>query len=79
MAGLDNNNLSGFPKGTLNLNPHLAMSPSECIESSSMSCHITEHSHSDRLYRLVNQIIPNWEQVKTRLVEIASNLLLFLR
>ncbi|MGR7588562.1 YgjP-like metallopeptidase domain-containing protein [Klebsiella aerogenes] len=35
-------------------------------------CHIAEHSHSDRFYRLMGQAMPEWEVTKTRLDEMAG-------
>jgi hypothetical protein len=34
--------------------------------------HIAEHSHSDRFYRLMGQVMPEWEVVKTQLDEMAG-------
>ncbi|XUA18777.1 YgjP-like metallopeptidase domain-containing protein [Citrobacter sp. OP27] len=35
-------------------------------------CHIVEHSHSDRFYRLTGQVMSEWEVVKTQLDEMAG-------
>lgn len=66
------------PGGTLTINPHLVKAPRECIDYVILHelCHIAEHNHSARFYRLMNQIMPNWEQVKIRLDSMASKLLI---
>ncbi|MCK5682193.1 M48 family metallopeptidase [bacterium] len=65
------------PGGTLTLNPHLVKAPRECIDYVILHelCHITEHNHSGKFYRLMNRIMPNWEQVKGRLDGMAGKLL----
>ncbi len=65
------------PRGQLTLNPHLVKAPRECIDYVILHelCHIAEHNHSERFYRLMGQVMPNWEQTKTRL-DGMSNLLL---
>lgn len=65
------------PGGTLTLNPHLVKAPRECIDYVILHelCHLAEHNHSDRFYRLMNQIMPNWETIKERLDGMASKLL----
>ncbi len=57
------------PKGQLTLNPHLVKAPTECINYVLLHelCHIAEHNHSKCFYRLMKQVMPNWEQVKERL------------
>jgi len=61
------------PKGQLTLNPHLVKAPRECIDYVLLHelCHIAEHNHSERFYRLMKQIMPNWEKVKERLDAMA--------
>ncbi len=65
------------PGGTLTLNPHLVKAPRECIDYVILHelCHIAEHNHSDKFYRLMKQVLPNWEQVKGKLDGMASTLL----
>jgi predicted metal-dependent hydrolase len=36
---------------------------------------LQEHNHSPRYYRLLEQIMPGWEDVKTRLDSMAEMLL----
>ena len=57
------------PKGQLILNPHLIKAPGECIDYVLLHelCHIAEHNHSERFYRLMRQVMPQWELVKERL------------
>ncbi|EFB7859370.1 M48 family metallopeptidase [Enterobacter cloacae complex sp. P3B] len=35
-------------------------------------CHITEHNHSERFYRLMGQAMPEWGVAKMRLDEMAG-------
>ncbi len=63
--------------GQLTLNVHLIKAPLECIDYVILHelCHIAEHNHSERFYRLMNEITPGWEVVKARLDSLASRLL----
>lgn len=65
------------PLGCITLNPHLVKAPRECIDYVILHelCHLAEHNHSERFYRLMNQVMPGWEKVKTRLDNMASKLL----
>lgn len=65
------------PSGRLTLNPHLIKAPRECIDYVILHelCHIAEHNHSDKFYRLMRQIMPNWEKVKAKLDGMANVLL----
>lgn len=64
-------------KGNLTLNPNLIKASKECIDYVILHelCHIAEHNHSDQFYRLMNQVMPNWEKVKTRLDRMADYIL----
>ncbi len=57
------------PKGQLTLNPHLVKAPRDCIDYVLLHelCHIAEHNHSERFYRLMKQVMPHWEAIKERL------------
>lgn len=57
------------PAGRLTLNPHLVKAPRECIDYVILHelCHIAEHNHSKRFYRLMQQVMPGWEKIKERL------------
>ena len=61
-------------KGNLILNPHLVKAPKECIDYVILHelCHIAEHNHSERFWRLLTQVMPNWKEVKTRLDGMAE-------
>lgn len=65
------------PNGRLTLNPHLVKAPNQCIDYVILHelCHIAEHNHSDRFYRLMKQVMPNWEKMKSRLDGMAATLL----
>lgn len=60
--------------GRITLNPHLVKAPRECIDYVILHelCHIAEHNHSERFYRLMGQVMPNWEEVKERLDGMVS-------
>ncbi|RAJ97094.1 M48 family metallopeptidase [Aliidiomarina maris] len=62
------------PKGRITLNPLLVKAPRECIDYVILHelCHIAEHNHSERFYRLMSQVMPNWEKVKLRLDQMAG-------
>ena len=62
------------PGGRLTLNPYLVKAPRECIDYVILHelCHIAEHNHSDKFYRLMKRVMPKWEAVKDRLDKNAS-------
>ena len=61
-------------KGNLMLNPHLVKAPKECIDYVILHelCHIAEHNHSERFWRLLTSVMPNWKEVKSRLDGMAE-------
>lgn len=61
-------------KGNLMLNPHLVKAPKECIDYVILHelCHIAEHNHSDRFWRLLTQVMPHWKEVKAKLDDMAE-------
>lgn len=65
------------PAGRLTLNPHLVKAPTACVDYVILHelCHIAEHNHSERFYRLMNQVLPNWREIKQRLDQMAGKLL----
>ena len=62
------------PQGRLTLNPLLVKVPSICIDYVILHelCHIAEHNHSPRFYRLLTSVMPNWEKVKDQLESMVS-------
>lgn len=65
------------PAGVILLNPHLVKAPRECIDYviSHELCHLQEHNHSPRYYKLLAKTMPRWEAVKARLDGMAELLL----
>ncbi|TRW48929.1 M48 family metallopeptidase [Aliidiomarina halalkaliphila] len=61
------------PNGRITLNPLLVKAPRDCIDYVILHelCHIAEHNHSERFYRLMGQVMPNWEKMKQHLDQIA--------
>ncbi|ASJ72804.1 M48 family metallopeptidase [Granulosicoccus antarcticus] len=64
-------------RGTLMLNPHLVKAPRDCIDYVILHelCHIEEHNHGERFYRLLGQVMPEWRGVKQQLDGMAELLL----
>ncbi|CAI1974308.1 M48 family metallopeptidase [Serratia proteamaculans] len=62
------------PNGRLTLNPNLVKAPRECIDYVILHelCHLAEHNHSERFYRLMGQVMPEWEKTKKRLDGMAG-------
>ncbi|NAZ72054.1 metal-dependent hydrolase [Vibrio cyclitrophicus] len=56
------------------LNLHLIKAPKECIDYVIFHelCHIAEHNHSDKFWRLLSSVMPNWQEVKTSLEGMAE-------
>jgi predicted metal-dependent hydrolase len=65
------------PNGVLLLNPHLVKAPRECIEYVLLHelCHLQEHNHSPRFYRLLTEQMMEWRSVKAKLDGMAELLL----
>lgn len=65
------------PSGRITLNPHLVKAPRSCIDYVILHelCHIAEHNHSKQFYRLMTQVMPDWEKEKSRLDRMAASLL----
>lgn len=61
-------------KGNLMLNPHLIKAPKECIDYVILHelCHIAEHNHSEKFWRLLTQVMPNWKEIKAKLDDMAE-------
>lgn len=64
------------PQHRLTINPYLVKAPRECIDYVILHelCHIAEHNHSERFYRLMSQVMPDWQNTKIRLDEMANRL-----
>jgi predicted metal-dependent hydrolase len=60
--------------GTLMLNPHLVKAPKECIDYVILHelCHIAEHNHGERFWRLLTQVMPHWKEMKIKLDDMAE-------
>ncbi|QMT61698.1 M48 family metallopeptidase [Legionella sp. PC997] len=56
------------------LNTHLIKAPTACIDYVILHelCHHSEHNHSDKFYRLLSQVSPNWKRVKHYLDKTAN-------
>ena len=65
------------PKGVLSLNPHLVKAPRECIDYVLLHelCHLQEHNHSKRFYRLLDRYMPEWQTHKLKLDGMAGVLI----
>ena len=61
-------------KGSLMLNPHLVKASKESIDYVILHelCHIAEHNHSEKFWRLLTQVMPNWKEVKAKLDDMAE-------
>ncbi|RWX52891.1 M48 family metallopeptidase [Photobacterium chitinilyticum] len=60
--------------GRIMLNPHLVKAPKDCIDYVILHelCHIAEHNHSDRFWRLLTKVMPDWKANKAKLDEMAE-------
>lgn len=65
------------PKGKIHLNPQLVKAPRECIDYVILHelCHLKEHNHSSRFYRLIDGNMPEWRERKAKLDGMAEMLL----
>jgi len=57
------------PKGAVTLNPALIKAPAHCVEYVLLHelCHLAEHNHSPRFYRLLDRHMPDWRSAKSEL------------
>lgn len=62
------------PNGRITLNPQLVKASRECIDYVILHelCHLVEHNHSEKFYRLMSQVMPNWEMIKLHLDGMAN-------
>lgn len=65
------------PAGRLTLNPWLVKAPRDCIDYVILHelCHLKEHNHSARFFKLMDRYMPTWRQRKARLDELAEVIL----
>lgn len=63
--------------GVVTLNPFLVRAPRECIDYviTHELCHLREHNHSPAFFRLLTRAMPDWEQTKSKLDEMAEVIL----
>ena len=65
------------PSGRLTINPYLVKAHRECIDYVLVHelCHLREHNHSSRFYKLLDRHDPGWRQRKRRLDNLADVIL----
>jgi predicted metal-dependent hydrolase len=65
------------PTGKITLNPWLVKAPWDCIDYVILHelCHLKEHNHSLRFFKLLDQHMPAWRERKVRLDELAEMIL----
>lgn len=65
------------PKGMLSINPHLIKAPRDCIDYVMLHelCHLKEHNHSKRFYKLLDRHMPDWASRKAKLDGMADLLI----
>ena len=63
--------------GSIILNPHLVKAPRDCVDYVVLHelCHLREHNHSPEFYRLLTQLLPEWQSVKAKLDNMSEILL----
>lgn len=65
------------PSRVILVNPSLIKAPARCIDYVLLHelCHLKEHNHSPKFYRLLEHSFPAWEDAKRRLDDIAESIL----
>lgn len=65
------------PSGRITLNPALVKAPRECVDYVLMHelVHLRHHDHSKRFYQALGRAMPNWQCAKSRLDDLADQLL----
>jgi predicted metal-dependent hydrolase len=63
--------------GLITLNPLLIKAPPQYVDYviAHEMCHLLEHNHGPRFYRLLEKLIPNWESLRGALNERSHNYL----
>lgn len=63
--------------GSIRLNSQLIKTPLACIDYVILHelCHIAEMNHSQRFYRLLDQVMPQWREVKKELDKLGHTIL----
>lgn len=61
------------PTGIINLNPELIKTPSSCIEYVIVHelCHLIHPFHDQKFFRLLQRMMPDWENRKARLERLS--------
>lgn len=62
------------PAGRLSLNPLLIRAPWECVDYVLLHelCHLKEHNHGPKFYRLLDAHMPEWKKTKDKLDDLAA-------
>lgn len=65
------------PGGELRLNPQLVKAPRACVDYVMCHelCHLKEHHHGPAFYRLLQSVLPDWQERKRELDDLAELLL----
>ena len=64
-------------KGMITLNPLLIKAPPQYVDYviAHEMCHLLEHNHGPRFYRLLEKLMPNWETLRVALNERSNKYL----
>lgn len=65
------------PQGAIQLNPALIRAPRHCIDYVVLHelCHLVEHNHSKRFYKMLDRHMPAWQIAKSELDGLAELIL----
>ena len=65
------------PAGRITLHALLSNAPRECIDFVLLHemCHLREHNHSKKFYRMLDRHMPDWQRVKARLDGLSEQIL----
>lgn len=61
-------------KGNITLNEYLIRTPLHCIDYVIIHelCHLVEHNHSPKFYKIMTKLMPDWQKRKQRLSQCAA-------